>query len=817
MIKRLSVLLPAIFLQLVGFSQSYKVHGKVVDRQLEPLALASVQIKDDKKGTVTDEQGQYELFLSPGKYDFIISMIGYETRIVTVLVNKDLEQNFILLVDEGAPMEPVIIKAKIKDRSEEVIRDVIKRKDAILAAPGAYSCDVYIKATREDSLSKKERKAVIKSMDNNDNLDDMAMAEILLQLDYESPTRYKEKRVGVAKRGERNDFFYLTISDGDFNLYNNLLKVPAVSQTPLISPVSYSGLIAYKYKTTKVEYFGKRRVYTISVKPKLMSNATVEGELVIDDSAKAILSARISFPSYHMPEYAFFEAEQQYGFVNDTAWMITRQKFTYYSKSKKGKVAGQTIVIYKDHELNKQFSSGYFGNELSITTKEAYQKDSSFWQQVRTEPLSDREVRFVQYQDSLYNLTHSEAYLDSLDAAMNKVTWKNVVLFGQTFNDHKKERRLMVSPLTETIQPFKFGGIRVNLSTRYTKTFPSRKNIDIISNLSYGFRNKDINGSLAFRKLYNPFSRGYYQISGGREFQFIFEGDAWINMLMRSNIYLNNFVGVGHEVELANGLVLYNDLEVAFRRSVSHYKINPKVDSLLGDILTNNQPVSFDPYNAFYNRIKLLYTPGQKYLREPNEKIILGSRFPSVYVEWIKGIPNVLESRIDFDYLEFGIQQKPKLGIFGNGAYRIRTGTYLNHKDLRVIDYKFQRRGDPIFFLDPHKTFQALDSSFPLFKRFYEGHYVHSFNGYFLNKVPLLKKLQLREVAGGGLLVAPERSLVYGELFAGLEREFKWSPNPLTKIKLGVYVVSSYANQFKNPVQFKVGMQTWDWLRDKWK
>lgn len=67
-----------------------------------------------------------------------------------------------------------------------------------------------------------------------------------------------------------------------------------------------------------------------------MSNATVEGEITISDSAFAILHTRFQFPRFHLPEYDFFEVEQQYSFVDDKAWMITRQHFTYFSKAKMG-------------------------------------------------------------------------------------------------------------------------------------------------------------------------------------------------------------------------------------------------------------------------------------------------------------------------------------------------------------------------------------------------------------------------------------------------------------------------------------------------
>ena len=132
------------------------------------------------------------------------------------------------------------------------------------------------------------------------------------------------------------------------------------------------------------------------------------------------------------------------------------------------------------------------------------------------------------------------------------------------------------------------------------------------------------------------------------------------------------------------------------------------------------------------------------------------------------------------------------------------------------MDYKFQRRGDPLFFLDPDKAFQSLDSTFPVFDRFYEGHYAHEFNGYFLNKIPFLKKLQLREVAGAGFLIAPERDLRYFEVFAGVERVMKLPFNQLSKFKLGIYIVGSVANKFNSPIQFKIGIKKWDWRRNKW-
>jgi hypothetical protein len=281
-------------------------------------------------------------------------------------------------------------------------------------------------------------------------------------------------------------------------------------------------------------------------------------------------------------------------------------------------------------------------------------------------------------------------------------------------------------------------------------------------------------------------------------------------------MYQNNAFGLYHGVEIKNGLFLFTDLDFALRRSLDNYKTGSTIDSLFGKELGQNTAIAFEPYNAFYGKLRLEYTPFQRYIREPKEKVILGSKWPTFYATYRKGIPGPFQSVVDFDYWELGLRQEMPVGLFGTLHYNINSGSFLSRKDLRMVDYQFQRQGDPLFFMNPDAAFQALDSSFPLFKRFYQGHLVHEFNGYFLNKVPLLKKLGLRELAGAAFLIAPERNLKYAETFVGVERVFKWPFNVASKFKIGVYIVASVANQFTNPVTFKIGFTSWDKRRNKW-
>lgn len=814
--KLLLLLLTGITMQ--AQSQSFKLTGLITNALREPVALVSVLVKEWQSGTLSKEDGIYTLNLEEGKYDIIYSIVGYKTQVITLVITKDYNQDIILEQDVPT-LQSVTIKARQKDGAAEIIRNVIRHKDSLQAVAGSWSCKVYIKATQQDTSLKiqkiKQKKDSVSSMANQD-IAGMTMAEILLKLDYASEQKIKEERVGVKTFGNSDDLFYLSATEGNFNFYNNLVKVPGLSAAQFLSPVSYSGMLAYRLKTIKVEKKGNAKWYTISVKPRQISNATVEGELTISDSAWTIVHTRFSFPRYHLPQYDFFEAEQWYGTSEKNIALLSKQQFTYDSKTGKNKLSGHTTVTYTEYEINKQFPKNYFGVEISATSEGSYKRDSSFWQAARTEPLTGKEIKFIQYKDSIYRLTHTKQYLDSIDRLTNKVTWKKLLLFGQTLYNREMERTWILPSLPALYQPLAFGGSRISPSVGYLKTYKSRKDISVFANISYGFRNHDVNGSVRFNKLYNPFNRSFYGISLQRDFDYIFEGDAWINMLKRSNQYLNNALGIYHGREIINGFFIYTDLDVAFRRSLYDYKTGSVVDSLFGAVLENNQAVAFESYNAVYGKLRLEYTPRQRYIREPKEKIILGSKWPTFYTTWRKGIRGIFNSKVDFDYWDAGLRQDINFGLLGITHYNINTGTFLNRRDLRRIDYQFQRRGDPIFFLNPDGAFQALDSSFPVFKRFYQGHLLHEFNGYFINKIPLLKKLQLREVAGAGFLLAPERNLRYAETFLGIERVFKWPFNVASKFKFGVYIVGSVANQFSNPLTFKIGITSWDKRRNRW-
>jgi hypothetical protein len=813
-----------VILVLQSNAQVFTLKGKVIDNNREPLAYVNVRVKDIDMGTTTDANGMYQFKLATGKYELVFTMVGYQQQTAIVIVNKaDATQNIILLKDKKI-IDGVKISATKKDYSEAIIKNTINAKDDLQKRANSYTVEMYIKAIEiKDSVGPKKAPKIFAKIapkkdstkiDSTKKVDNpykgMTMAEIFTILDYQYPNKIKEVREGVKKYGDTRGLFFLTRTDGDFNFYRNLINAPALSEMSFLSPISNSGLIAYKFKTLAIFEEKGIKYYRIKATPYKSGNALVEGEFIIQDGTWALTRAIIKFPKHLTPEYTFFQVEQNYTEVADSTWLIDKQVFTYKA-SADGKSSGSTTVTFKNYNLDTIFSKKHFGNELSTTTVEAYDRDSTFWNNNRAEPLTEKEVKFIQYKDSVYQATHSKSYLDSIDKITNKITWKQITYKGITNYKRSIERRIQINPLISMYQPFFLGGTRIGQGVVYYKQFKNKKTVGGFAFGSYGLNNKDVLGTVNIFRTYNPFNQGRFNFTFGSNFDFIFNNDAIIGLISRSNVYKKNNLSLEHRLEIFNGLFMTNTVEFARRISLYNYKtVNRSLDTLFG---RQNKPIEFDTYDALYNVITFSYTPKQQYIRDRYQKLILGSKYPTFYAKWRFGVPNLLGSKIDFHYIEIGLDKKVNLGTAGIGNLNAYYGNFIQRNKLLLVDYKWVRRGDPYVFFNPERNFQALDSTFAVFKGFYEGHYYHQFNGAIINKIPYAKVTGIVESAGSSFLIVPERNLRYIEFYAGLEKSFKILGE---QFRFGAYAVYSYANTFKQPLQWKFGIRHYNIYTNKW-
>jgi CarboxypepD_reg-like domain len=103
-----------IFLFIPAFSLAQvKVSGQVLNMaDTKPVQFASVFLSNSTTGAETANDGTFSLYnVKPGRYDLIVSIMGYETYSQTILVtNKDIQLPPISLISSSIPLHAVKIK-----------------------------------------------------------------------------------------------------------------------------------------------------------------------------------------------------------------------------------------------------------------------------------------------------------------------------------------------------------------------------------------------------------------------------------------------------------------------------------------------------------------------------------------------------------------------------------------------------------------------------------------------------------------------------------------------------------------------------------
>jgi iron complex outermembrane receptor protein len=107
--KKISIFL-FLFVSTLANAQSFTLSGKVVDENKSPLAGASILVKEIKKGTTTDFEGNFSFNLEKGTYTVEVSFLGYNTISEKITLSND-EEYVIELQIGSTVLEEVLVSA----------------------------------------------------------------------------------------------------------------------------------------------------------------------------------------------------------------------------------------------------------------------------------------------------------------------------------------------------------------------------------------------------------------------------------------------------------------------------------------------------------------------------------------------------------------------------------------------------------------------------------------------------------------------------------------------------------------------------------
>lgn len=775
-----------------------QVSGKVIDENQAPMAFLTVFIKGTTIGTTTNLEGEYFLNLDAGSYELVFRFLGYKTVVTPISIGSQPITVNMTMQEEAIELETLEINADAEDPAYEMIRSAQGKRKFYLNQIKEYSCNVYIKGVQRLINAPKSILGVDITIpgaeDDSTNSGIAYLSESVSEFSFRNPDQKKERMISSKTSGKNSAFSWNSALDFDLNFYRKSIKVAPLSERNFISPIAPTAMLYYDYEFQGDFVDDNVVVNKIKVIPKRHGLPVFSGYIYLQEDTWRIHSTELKVTKeYNNINYVdSMVVKQVFLPVAPNKWVIGTQTFEYFFDFPLFKISGDGyyIGIFSDYNIKPQFSKTYFGPELSRIEDDANAKDEEYWKKNRPIKLTDIEKKDYVEKDSIAKVHASKSYLDSMDRINNRFKLINVVL-GYNHKNTYEAINFTTPSLLEIIQFNTVEGWNYNVGLKISHPNKEKnKHLSFEQKFRYGVSSKRLYYKSIFYRRFNGINRKRIQLEGGTYIDQL-NGNApispFINTLY-SQLRERNFMKLYEKSygrfifaqELFNGVSLTSSLEYAHRKPLFNSIQKSGVDRENIEFTPNNPLVDInDPMPIFEPHQVLLFDARfrirfkQQYYLRPGRKFYSKSKYPTLYLYYQKAIKGVFGSDVAFDFFKISIEDEIAFGLLGRSDFNVAYGGFLSNDVLPFVDFKHFMTTQTLFSNNSLSSFYNLGYyTHGTSDRFFEAHYEHHFNGFFFQKVPVLRKLKWQVVAGSHFLHTPTFKN-YVEFTAGIENIFR--------------------------------------------
>ncbi len=754
-----SFLLPLFFLFATStnlFGQ-VKASGKVVDQNNEPVPYANVYFPGTIIGTVTNEDGSFYLEDETYHSTLIVSFIGYKTT--TINLNKGANYKLIAKVEEEtSALNAVHIvtgkQSKKNNPAIDILRKIWahKRKNGVKQFK-QYAYDKYEKLefdlnNIDSSLINNRMFKGMKFIFNYQDTSRISGKTFLPIFINESVSKVygdnllnKEKTELLGNKNSgfsNNQSLIAFVKDlyTTYDVYDNYIKLYDKSFT---SPLSKTGINVYNYALTDSAYIDNKWCYNIVYYPRRKNELTFKGDFWVNDTTWAIKDINMeATKSANINWVKELYIEQEYDVLNDSLFLITRDyfqtDFTLNKKESSRGLYGKRTSLYDSYKFDEAKEEKFYKREVNPTTFDAYHRDDNFWKENRLESLNKNEQQVYGMLDTL----------KQVKAFKNLYTISEILASGYV-NLGKVE----YGPVFSTIGFNDIEGFRLRLGGR-TYTGPNDL-WRLQGYTAYGFNDDKFKYSIAAKFLLNKKNRLKLTFGNRRDVEQLGASLTNTNDIQGRSFASNTLFGVGDNQTLTNINLTSVNLECepvknfVVSLNSSYRTLKPADPNLFS--------LSYFTDNSFTNTsesikqlevgTRITYTPGKKTTGYGVDrfKVNRGSH-PVLFIELNKGLKGPLGSDFSYEKVQLFYKQPFNIGGFGKLRSTIELGKTFGTIPLGLLSI-----------VPGNQSIFSIYNTFPMLN-FYEFatdtysslHLEHNFGGRIFSRVPLLRKLNLREL-----------------------------------------------------------------------
>lgn len=717
------------------------------------------------------------------------------------------------MTPETLQLKEVVVNAKNEDPAYKVIRQTIRKKKDFQQEIDAYKCMVYMKGLQR--LDEKPDRLLGMNITLDTGI--VYLSESVSELRFHRPNHIMETMISSKVSGDQGAFSFNQASETLFSIYDNLFKVEGINERGYISPLAKNAFFFYDYKLEGVIQEGEYLINKIRVIPRRPTDPTFSGHLYIIEDLWRVSRLDLKLTKEHQLEFLDeLSVKQVHTPIGDSTWVMLSQNFQFYVNTFGFKGSGYFTVNYYDYqiELNPKLKKQKlqttpkeqkvisdqkaeeeiysdieikdFRNEILRIEEGSNKRSEDYWSQVRPVPLTHIEKLDYQKKDSLESIRETKSYKDSIDAITNELTLGKMLYSGYRYQNSYKNYQLAFPSLINVFQYNTVEGFVTHLSSRFTKYKDKNFHYSLTPEIRYGFASEQAYGQLHYKLSLDQEKFQAVTVGGGHFVKQINQDaispliNSLETLLNRKNymkLYERDFFHLEYQQELFNGFflkpsVVYENRQPLYNQSDYSFFHQDSRDFSANNPENTEGTTDFNQHQALIFQLETSLRFGQKYMTMPKKKIILENKYPKINLHYTKGI-RAWGSDVDYDQVSVELEHELSLGLIGESDYIAEIGHFFNREQMELMDFQhFNTNASILSRLDEH-YFQLLDYYYFSTNRYWlEGHYVHHFNGFIFNKIPLARKSKVQAVTSVHYLHTNAINH-YVEFGIGLEHIFK--------------------------------------------
>lgn len=747
--------------------------GKVTTSEGEPLAFATIYLRGTTIGTTTNVQGQYALTLQPGNWEVVFQYVGFEPKVMPVVMGKSAQNLDVTLRPEAIKLSEFVVNANAEDPAYPIMRKAIAKRTYYRDQVAAYSCNTYVKGNIKFLNAPKK----IMGQDLGDLggiLDTnrqgiVYLSESQSRLYFSRPNRYKEEMLYTKVAGNDQGFGFNRADRMTFNLYESYAELGR----NIVSPLNDNAFAYYSFRlvgTLAAE--GGQKIYKIEVLPKRSEDPAFRGFLYIVDEWWNLQRNDLLLTSgaIKQPGLDSLRLVQEYVPIAGTTdiWRLVTTNISFRAGALGFRLGGSFTCVYSQYDLAPALGAKFFDQEVFLVHAGANEQNQTFWDSLRPIPLTLEETRDYQKKDSLQVRWKSRPYLDSIDAKNNKFTPIKLLTGFSINRSYQKQYFSVESPLN-TIQFNTVQGWNLALNGSFRQDYDdySMRWWSVAGRVNYGFADQNLRFGTSFTYHFDQVHFSEWRIAAGRETQQFNPAEpitpmlnSLYTLLERKNylkLFEKTYVKTAYQREITNGIFFTGDLEYAERTPLQNNS-----DYSFGDearrVFTSNNPQNPADYAPAFGRnqalllnLALRLRIRQEYISYPGRKYIEDVKGPDFYFQYTKGI-TALGSDVNFDLLRLRVQDDNlPFKALGYSEVRAEWGWFLNNRQLFFTDYAHFLGNRTLF--GNANTYLRSFLRLPYYDHstndwYLQLHWQHHFEGAILDRIPIINKLGWKLVSG---------------------------------------------------------------------